>query len=257
MKPTEIRAVLASRGLRPLKQFGQHFLHDENLIQWWGETIAGSVHPGETVLEVGPGLGALTGELIRRGISVLAIEKDRGLAEYLREQFTAGLTLIEGDALDFIPPPETSVRILVGNLPYNITTPLLVRWASLPEPPEEGFFLVQREMALRMVASVGSEDYGSLAVTLQSRYSMEILRAAPGSIFYPPPEVESSFLRWKKKENGLVSAKEFPEFEAWVRKGFSQRRKKLKNLLPVADERRAEELSLDEWVAAFLGGRSQ
>jgi len=129
MTLTEIRAALASRGLRPLKQLGQNFLHDKNLASWLAEQALDGAPPGAEIVEIGPGLGALTAPLLQRGARVVALEKDRGLCAFLRERFASELAagkldLRHGDALELLP--ALAPARVCGNLPYYISTPLLM-----------------------------------------------------------------------------------------------------------------------------------
>jgi 16S rRNA (adenine1518-N6/adenine1519-N6)-dimethyltransferase len=151
MTLTEIRAALDSRGLRPLKQLGQNFLHDQNLAKWLAEHAAAGLPAGATVAEIGPGLGALTSVLLGKDLHLIALEKDRGLCVFLRERFApeiaAGrLDLREGDALELLPRIETAPTVICGNLPYYISTPLLMESLRLPGVPARLFFLVQKEV---------------------------------------------------------------------------------------------------------------
>lgn len=253
MKLSEIKQVLADRGLRPLRQFGQNFLHDTNLCSCLADAILAASAPGQLLVEIGPGLGALTRPLLERGCHILAIEKDRGLAAFLRESLgtNPNFELIEGDALDFIPPRPGFFPCVVGNLPYNISTPLIMNWLGLPEPPHDLFFMLQLEMAQRIDAKPGEPDYGAVSVLIQAEYDVSILRKLPASVFYPAPEVGSAFIQLKKKTDSILSLEDRPRFREMVKQGFSQRRKKLSNLLPVDDARRAGELAVSDWLQLY------
>jgi 16S rRNA (adenine1518-N6/adenine1519-N6)-dimethyltransferase len=253
MTLTEIRAALDSRGLRPLKQLGQNFLHDQNLAKWLAGHAAAGLGEGATVVEIGPGLGALTEWLLAKNLRVIALEKDRGLCVFLRERFAAEITagkfeLREGDALDLLPGLGLAPAVICGNLPYYISTPLLMECLKLPGLPARLFFLVQKEVGQRLASAPGSKAYGSLSVLVQTGYEVELARTLPGSVFYPPPEVESVAVQLTPRAQPLVPTTERGSFAATVQRGFSQRRKKLSNLLEVADGRRAEELSPANWV---------
>jgi 16S rRNA (adenine1518-N6/adenine1519-N6)-dimethyltransferase len=253
MTPTEIRAALAQRGLRPLKQLGQNFLHDRNLAAWLAAQAFAGVAPGGRVVEIGPGLGALTACLLERGARLVALEKDRGLAVFLRERFAAEmadgrLELREGDALDFLPALEFAPSAVCGNLPYYISTPLLMECLKMPGVAAPLFFVMQKEVGQRLAAAPGGKVYGALSVLVQTAYRVELARTLPGSVFYPPPEVDSVAIRLTPLARPLVAAEDRAGFAATVQRGFSQRRKKLSNLLPTTDGRRAEELSPAEWI---------
>jgi 16S rRNA (adenine1518-N6/adenine1519-N6)-dimethyltransferase len=252
MTLSEIRAVLAARGLRPLRQLGQNFLHDRNLATWLADRALDGAAPDSGVVEIGPGLGALTGMLLRKGARVIALEKDRGLCAALRERFAAEiaagqLDLRHGDALELLPTLRPAV--LCGNLPYYISTPLLMEGLALGAP--RLFFVMQKEVGQRLASGAGSKIYGALSILAQVAYEVELLRTLPGSVFYPPPEVASVAVLLRRRENPLVAPPDRASFAAFVQRGFSQRRKKLSNLLPVSDERRAEHLSPTEWVALW------
>jgi 16S rRNA (adenine1518-N6/adenine1519-N6)-dimethyltransferase len=249
MTPTEIRAVLEKRGLRPLRQLGQNFLHDKNLAAWLAEQALADAAPGAEVVEIGPGLGALTAFLLERGARVVAVEKDRGLCAFLRERFAAEiadgkLDLHHGDALELLPALKPSN--VCGNLPYYISTPLLMECLRLDAT--RLFFVMQREVGQRLASGSGGKVYGALSVLVQVAYEVGLVRVLPGSVFFPPPDVSSIAVRLRRRENPLVNALDREAFSKFVQRGFSQRRKKLSNLLPVSDGRRAEHLSPAEWV---------
>jgi 16S rRNA (adenine1518-N6/adenine1519-N6)-dimethyltransferase len=255
MTQTEIRAILAARGLAPLKQLGQNFLHDQNLAAWLTDRAVGDLPSGATIVEIGPGLGALTELLLRRGMHVIALEKDRGLCLFLREKFQAEiaddqLDLREGDALALLSALETGPPVICGNLPYYISTPLLMECLRLPGTARL-FFLMQKEVAQRLAGGPGTKTYGSLSVQVQAAYQVALLRTLPGSVFYPPPEIASAAVQLTPLARPLVSSDERARFSAIVQRGFSQRRKKLSNLLPTGDGRRAEHLSPAEWVTLW------
>ena len=253
MTLTEIRAALDSRGLRPLKQLGQNFLHDQNLAKWLAESAVAGVEPGATVIEIGPGLGALTSILLEKNLRLIALEKDRGLCVFLRDKFAAEiaegrLDLREGDALEMLPGLEVSPAVICGNLPYYISTPLLMECLKLRGQPRQFFFLMQKEVGLRLRSLPDSKTYGSLSVLVQSGYEVNLVRTIPGSVFYPPPEVASVAVQLTPLVQPLVAFEDRESFATVVHRGFSQRRKKLSNLLPTDDGRRAEHLSPADWV---------
>ena len=253
MTLTEIRAALDARGLRPLKQLGQNFLPDQNLAKWLADHAVAGLDPGATVVEIGPGLGALTSVLLGKKLHLIALEKDRGLCVFLREHFgpeiaRGGLDLREGDALEMLPRLEATPAVICGNLPYYISTPLLMECLRLPGLPARLFFLVQKEVGQRLAAQPGNKIYGALSVLVQTGYDVAMVRTLPGSVFYPPPEVESVAVQLTPRAQPLVAAPDRERFAVVVQRGFSQRRKKLSNLLPTDDGRRAEQLSPVEWV---------
>ena len=263
MTLTEIRTALDSRGLRPLKQLGQNFLHDQNLAKWLADHAVAGVDPGATIMEIGPGLGALTSVLLGKKLHLIALEKDRGLCVFLREKFkseieTGNFDLREGDALELIPQLEKPPAVICGNLPYYISTPLLMECLRLPGIPARLFFLVQKEVGQRLASLPSNKTYGALSVLVQAGYHVGVVRTLPGSVFYPPPEVESVAVQLTPRTDPLVAPEERERFSAVVQRGFSQRRKKLSNLLNTDDGRRAEHLTPVEWVELWrkLEGRS-
>jgi 16S rRNA (adenine1518-N6/adenine1519-N6)-dimethyltransferase len=194
----------------------------------------------------------LTGPLLQRGARVVALEKDRGLCVFLRERFAAELAagkldLRHGDALELLPALAPS-RVC-GNLPYYISTPLLMECLRLDAA--QLFFVMQKEVGQRLASGPGGKVYGALSVLVQAVCEVELVRTLPGSVFFPPPEVESIAVRLRRRDDPLVAAPDRAAFIAFVQRGFSQRRKKLSNLLPVRDERRAEHLSPAEWAALW------
>ena len=179
------------------------------------------------------------------GHSVEAFELDQGLIHWLREEFQnePRFRLIEGDALKTLS--QHPARSLVcGNLPYSISTPLLVQLALRPIPPQTIVVTLQKEVADRYAAAPRTPDYGAVTVLLQSVFAIEKIRQLPPEVFYPRPQIDSTVLRLVRRDS-LPPDRE--GFHAFVRKGFSQRRKKLKGLLSVDLDRRAEELDPAEW----------
>jgi 16S rRNA (adenine1518-N6/adenine1519-N6)-dimethyltransferase len=215
---------------RARKRFGQNFLHDPRVIARIVDAIA--PQPAQTLVEIGPGQAALTRALIDRAGHVTAIEIDRDLAAWLRTAFApAQLTLIEADALDFdwstVPGP---LRV-VGNLPYNISSPLL--FALLPHAGRiiDQHFMLQKEVVERMVAAPGSRTYGRLSVMLQARYAMTRLFDVPRGAFNPPPQVTSSIVRMVPLPAADVPVVDAAVFARVVAAAFNQRRKTLRNAL--------------------------
>jgi 16S rRNA (adenine1518-N6/adenine1519-N6)-dimethyltransferase len=256
MTLTEIRRALETRGLRPLKQLGQNFLHDQNLAAWLASEAAKPAPAGSWVVEIGPGLGALTSFLLEKDLRVIALEKDRGLCAFLREKFqkeiaSGKLSLREGDALQLLPVLEQEPAVICGNLPYNLSTPLLMECVNRPGSPPPLFFLLQKEVGERLASGSGGKIYGALSVLVQVGYEIELVRTLPGSVFHPPPDVASVAVRLTPRATPLVAPTERASFAATVHRGFSQRRKKLSNLLPTSDGRRAEHLSPAEWVGLW------
>lgn len=253
MTLSDIKHLLADKGLRPLKQFGQNFLHDQNMCRW----IVEQIHPvpGTRLLEIGPGLGAITEGILQAGTPLVAVEKDRGLAAVLRERFDhlPNFDLREGDALDLLPElgAKEHFPVVCGNLPYNVSTPLIMTLLDWPQPPRHMVFALQKELAMRLATPPRTKDYSALSVIVQAEYTIEIIKKLPHSVFYPEPEVESAVVLLLARPQPLVPPEHRATFRALVKKGFSQRRKKLSNLIGGTDSRRAEELTVEEWAASI------
>ena len=250
----------------PKKRFGQHFLVDPGVIAAIVRAVG--PRPGEALVEIGPGRGAITMPLLERCGALTVIELDRDLAARLRR--TPGLEVVESDVLrvDFAALPagaggRRKLRI-VGNLPYNISTPILFHLLQSVDHIADQHVMLQKEVVDRMVASPGRKDYGRLSVMLQWRYEVEhVLDVAPGE-FDPPPRVDSAVVRMAPKPAAAgVDPKLLGEL---VMVAFSQRRKLLRHTLgrwlaergAGADfdvQRRAEEVSVEEYLrlAAAVG----
>ncbi len=229
MTLTEIRAILAERGLAPQRRFGQHFLYDENLCRWLVREAG--LEPGEPVWEIGPGLGSLTEALIAAGHPVRAIEIDRGFVAFLEERF-AGANALEvfgADAVDFCEAGRLRGRVVMGNLPYNVTTPLIMALVATGSV-DEMLFMVQEEAADRLVAVPATPAYGAVTVLVQSRCQVTFLRRIPPSVFYPAPAVDSAVIRLRLLPEAL-SHGAFARLDALVRRGFSHKRKQLAKML--------------------------
>ena len=220
---------MPSSSHRPRKRFGQHFLHDPRVLA----RIAEAVSPSATdvVVEIGPGEGALTRPLLERAGKAHVIEVDRDLAAGLRG--LPGVTVHEADALEFdfaVFPPGLR---LVGNLPYNISTPLLFHVARYAERVRDMHFMLQLEVVERMVAAPSTAAYGRLSVALQARFRMQKLFNVSKGAFRPPPKVESALVRMVPLEKPLHIDADL------LRRAFSARRKQLRNALPGVDLVRA------------------
>jgi 16S rRNA (adenine1518-N6/adenine1519-N6)-dimethyltransferase len=215
---------------RARKRFGQNFLHDPRVIARIVDVI--DPRPGQTIVEIGPGQAALTRPLVERAGHITAIEIDRDLAARLRGEFSLQqLTLIEADALAFdwsgLPAPLR----LVGNLPYNISSPLLFALAAVAERVVDQHFMLQKEVVDRMVAPPGSRTYGRLSVMLQFRYRMVKLFDVPRGAFNPPPQVTSSIVRMEPLPAAELPGVDAEAFSRVVAAAFGQRRKTLRNAL--------------------------
>jgi len=218
---------------------GQHFLRDANILNRIAAAV--QVVPGETVLEIGAGKGPLTAALAASGARVVAVEMDPPLAVELAKKEIPGLTIVEGDILDLDWPALMKEHgapagpfAVAGNLPYSISSPILFRVVDLKDVISRAVFLVQREMAERIIAGPGSKDYAPLGILLQIHFEAKILfRLHPGS-FIPPPKVESAVLALIKREHPLVDLKDEAGFRKFLFAAFAQRRKTLSNNLAAA-----------------------
>jgi len=210
------------------KRFGQHFLHHRAILERIAEALAPG--PGDLVLEIGPGRGALTEELASRGARVVAIEKDRDLVPVVRDR-VPGARIVEGDALALEWREVAGARpgealLVTGNIPYNITTPLL-DLALAPPRPARIVFLVQKEVADRLAAPPGNKVYGALSVGVQAVARIEKLFGVPAGAFSPPPKVDSAVIRLVPLEAPLVPDPLIPAFRRLVVGLFGFRRKQL------------------------------
>ena len=264
MKLSEIIATLREIRVSPVKSLGQNFLHDQNLAR----RIVDEANIGaeDFVIEIGPGLGALTELTLAKGARVLAIEKDERLAEYLRAKFQgAALEIVHADALEFdlrILYAQPKVKLL-GNLPYYISSQLLIKFLEYPSPISLWLLMLQKELAKRFVAAPSTSDYGALTLLIQFHHRVEYLRTVPASVFLPTPEVDSALVRIEPRDPRELPECNYKVFSDLVRCGFSQRRKQLGKLIreniPNWEEiagdldlnirARAEELSLSQWIA--------
>ena len=214
----------------PRKRFGQHFLADQGVIA--GILAAVSLRPGEHVAEIGPGEGALTDQLLKQADVLHVIEIDRDLAAGLRQRFPPERLIVhEGDALAFDYAGLPAPLRLVGNLPYNISTPLLFHLLNYAERFSDLTFMLQKEVVERMVASPSGPEYGRLSVMLQYRYDMEMLFTVPPEAFRPPPKVESAIVRLRPRPASQLLARDAQTLGRVVTAAFTQRRKTLRNAL--------------------------
>jgi 16S rRNA (adenine1518-N6/adenine1519-N6)-dimethyltransferase len=252
------------------KRFGQHFLADIGLI----DQIVRAIHPrpGQALVEIGPGLGALTLPLLEHCPAFTVIELDRDLAARLRKQ--AGLTVVEADVLnvDFAqlqqqwpavegqPQPQPLMLRVVGNLPYNISTPILFHLLAAAHVVQDQHFMLQKEVVQRMAARPGCKDYGRLSVMLQWRYRIEHVLDVPPEAFDPPPRVDSAVVRMVPLPAAQAATVDAARLGELVACAFSQRRKILRHTLgqwidqqglqTAFDlQRRAEEVPVAEYLA--------
>ena len=211
--------------MRPKRRLGQHFLTDPSILN----RIVDALDPesSDTVLEIGPGRGALTAVLAERAGTVVAIERDHDLLTELQQSFP-GVDLVAGDALalDWHDVVGHSDFLVIGNIPYNITSPLLDK-ALTPPRPRRCVFLMQREVGDRIVAQPGNKTYGALSVGIQAVARAEVVFRVPAGAFQPPPKVDSVVLRLTPLDVPLVDDAVLSVFRAAVTGLFSLRRKQL------------------------------
>jgi 16S rRNA (adenine1518-N6/adenine1519-N6)-dimethyltransferase len=263
MKLSDIRATLPRIHVSPVKTLGQNFLHDQNLARWIVDQA--QITSDDYVLEIGPGLGALTKLLLEKGARLLAVEKDTRLAKFLRERFTdERLEILNIDALKFDARVLFSQRCvkLLSNLPYNISSALLLKFLAYPSPISLWLFTLQKEMAMRLSAQPSTHDYGALTLRIQLRHHVKYLRTVPATVFFPRPDVDSAVVRIVPRDPRELPPHDEELLVKLIRLGFSQRRKQLRKLLRervddwdslarhlnIDPKARAEELSLPQWI---------
>ncbi len=250
---------------RPRKRFGQNFLQDSAYQQRIANSI--QLREGAKCIEIGPGKGAITAHLLKRFDSLDVIEMDRDLVTLLQNQFSAGkLTIHQGDVLNFNFGALAGGRRLsiIGNLPYNISSPLLFKLIEDLEIIDEMVFMLQREVVDRITAGPGSKTYGRLSVTAGLLLHAEKLFDVPPGAFFPPPKVMSSVVRLVPRE-GVDPSLDHGLFQRVVKAAFTQRRKTLRNALSglitgeeiealgVDPGQRAEQLDIDTYVCLTKG----
>jgi 16S rRNA (adenine1518-N6/adenine1519-N6)-dimethyltransferase len=227
-----LRESLAAAGIMAAKRFGQHFLLDLNICR--KIVRLSELAPGDTVIEIGPGPGGLTRALLEAGVRVIAIEKDPRFAVFLQPLSDAAggrLTVVEADAMDVSELDLTEGKAaIVANLPYNVGTPLLVKWLTGPFRPSAMTLMFQKEVAMRIVAGPGDDDYGRLAVLSQSLCEARVVMDLPARAFTPPPKVESAVVRLTpladRPDDALIAA-----LQTVAKAAFGQRRKMLRSAL--------------------------
>jgi len=284
MKLSEIRELLAARGIQLTKSLGQNFLHDGNQLRRIVE--AAQLSKADKVLEIGPGLGPLTKLLLEHAGQVRAIEKDSRLVEYLRERFKplapslpppdgasvsdrtgeGKFELLHADALEFLKGQQQdwSGWKLVANLPYSVASPILVELACGSRAPKKIVATLQLEVAQRLMAKAGDKDYGILTLLVQLDYEPRETFKIPKGCFFPEPDVDSACVILDRRAKPLLSENQRGIFVKIVKRAFSQRRKMMLKLLredwptekleqafaelKISAQERAEKLSLEQFV---------
>src|SRR6266571_4356980 len=240
MKLSEIAETLRQIRVAPIKTLGQNFLHDQNLARWI--VAKAELRPHDYVVEIGPGLGALTEHILISGARVLAIEKDARLVQFLRERFSnQRFEVMHADALQFdVRKLFAKGKVkLPANLPYYVSTQLITRFIDPPSPIAFALLLLQKEVARRLAVSPGTEDHGILTLMVQVQCRVEYLRTVSKTAFLPQPEVDSAFVRLtpRRKQLGKLIRSYFPSWD----EAASQ--------LGIKRNARAEDLSLEQWIA--------
>jgi len=229
MMPSLLRQQLREQGIHPSRKLGQNFLTDKNWIQ---KTTEGSyIGPGDTVIEIGPGLGALTVALLEAGAEVWAVELDHRIYEWLQREliplYPKSFHLMQGDAVTWPKASLTGIKTtkILANLPYAITSPwldaLLMDQGSLPM---ELHLILQKEAADRLTASPGTKEYGPMSIRLQLCYKCTSWQNIPSSAFYPEPQVESRLVHWSLIDNPI---RIHPTILSFLKKSFLHRRKQI------------------------------
>ena len=260
--PSQVKAWCIEHEFHPNKVLGQNFLIDRNaLVAIVDAGLAGCGDPSEArVLEIGPGLGVLTEEMLARGCSVTAVEKDPVLAERLAASLgnPPNLTVMAGDALDLIHDSSFADRHfthMISNLPYQAGTRILLELVQAREIPSMTV-LVQTEVAERLAAKEGSKTRGLAGVWAQLDYDVKIVRKVAASCFWPRPEIGSSVVTLTKHDRNIAfSAEERDLFYRLTKKAFEHRRKQLGSIFKdlIQSSARAEELSNEDWITLVKG----
>ncbi|MFT6863753.1 MAG: 16S rRNA (adenine1518-N6/adenine1519-N6)-dimethyltransferase [Akkermansiaceae bacterium] len=263
MTATELKEVLDEAGVVPSKRLGQNFLVDQNTAEWIVNQL--NLEPDDTIVEVGPGTGALTEHVVGKVAKVILVEYDRRLAEYLTKRYAdrPEVTVINHDAVRLdIRPFFAHKRVkLLGNLPYSAGGAILRNFLKGPSPFQRAVLMLQKEMVDRILAGPRCKDYGVLTLRMQCEWQGEPVKLVPPSSFIPRPLVDSTVMTLEPRQAELP-VHDRRLFDELVRRGFAQRRKQLRKNLPadidwdvvsaklgLLPTARAEELSLEEWVA--------
>ncbi len=264
MNRTELQELLSALDLTPSRKLGQNFLVDRNIATWIADRL--EIAPEDTVVEVGPGTGSLTREILARTQNLVLVEKDDRLAGFLSAKL-ADLRSVEVhnvDACQFDTRslyPRRPVK-LIGNLPYSAGGEIIRNFLGIHSPVEEAVLMLQREVAERIAAPPGGKDYGVLTLRVQVRWEVSILKHVGPDCFHPRPKVDSTVIRLTPRPAGDLPVFDHRLFDATIRRGFAQRRKQLRNGLEIPVERwseicavlgvpeavRGEDLSLRQWV---------
>jgi 16S rRNA (adenine1518-N6/adenine1519-N6)-dimethyltransferase len=261
MNRSTIHQTLTALGREPKRSLGQNFLHDQNLAAWIVDQL--DLQPGEPWVELGPGLGALTEFAVAKSQNGLLVEKDGRLVDYLRAQYPQ-VEIVHADAAEFDIRElflKGPVKVL-GNLPYYVSSQLLLAFTAEPSPVSRLIFTLQKELAERLSAEPHTKAYGALTLLVGRRWHVHFARKLPPSVFVPAPQVESAVVVLTPRNPAKITPCDPANFRRLVKRGFAQRRKLLrKNLgdefpdwpalcrsLEVPETVRGEELSLSQWT---------
>jgi 16S rRNA (adenine1518-N6/adenine1519-N6)-dimethyltransferase len=231
--PSQVIALLQEHGLQPNSLLGQNFLIDANIRDII--VAAADPQPDDVVLEVGPGLGVLTERLVELARRVVAVEKDRGLYEFLSRDYPdhPSLTLVRGDALDLDASffEREGITSLVSNLPYSVGSRILMNVFALPHPPRRVTVTVQLEVGERLTAGPGDEERGLLGVWAQRVYEVETVKVISPNCFYPRPKVKSAVVRMTRLPESRIQAGDRKLFAALTKEAFAYRRKQMATIM--------------------------
>lgn len=262
------RELLQRYGLRPKHSWGQNFLGDPHVLRTIAESV--QLSPGDTVLELGPGLGHLTQALLATGAKVTAVERDRDLVKVLEDRKLPGLTVVAGNAADvnFAEVAKSDQIAVCGNLPYHLSSPILFQVLDQVAHVPRAVFTLQKEVVTRLVAEPGGRDYGLLTVLLGRHYFLDEVLDLPRHFFHPPPNVDSAVVRLTRLAKPRGQVQDEARFRKLVKAGFGQRRKTLSNALSadktlatpdgiaaaleqsgIDGKRRAETLTIEEFAS--------
>jgi 16S rRNA (adenine1518-N6/adenine1519-N6)-dimethyltransferase len=231
--PSQVAALLQEHGLQPNSLLGQNFLIDANIRDII--IAAADPQPEDVVLEVGPGLGVLTERLVGLARRVIAVEKDRGLYDYLCREYTGhpSLALVRGDAMDLDVAffEREGVTALVSNLPYSVGSRILMNVFALPHPPKHITVTVQLEVGERLAAAPGDEERGLMGVWAQRVYDVETVKIISPSCFYPRPKIKSAVVRMTRLPEPRILEGDRPMFARLTKEAFAFRRKQMATIL--------------------------
>jgi 16S rRNA (adenine1518-N6/adenine1519-N6)-dimethyltransferase len=277
--PKEVRGVLAQLGHRPNKGLGQNYLIDANILDIIADTA--EIQPDESVLEIGPGLGALTERIIPRAKSVTCIEKDETMVKYLKSRFAGSMgvqpmdhgqdardsfELIESDAMDVDLDQlfAGGITKVAANLPYSVASRLMVDIAECAHRPERMSLTIQKEVAERLTSPPGGKHYGVLTVLTGAFYANTMVKKISPTCFLPPPKVWSAVVKMERLSKPVVSTEEYPTFKKLVKHCFSQRRKQIGTTLKklgispvdailsdagIEHTERPEKIGIEQWAS--------